>query len=342
MFIIARAKEVTLSLLFFFAFFAFSFAQKRTLLLEDKISIRALEVVGNKVYYVGTDSKMGYVNYKNPSDKKEIKLSNTALQFRTLGYQKNHFYAISIESPAEFFKISRKDLKSRRIQIDTLKTAFYDALHFTNKGIGWTFSDPEGSCTKISKYDPEKEKWEMLPCSMLPQMAEGEAAFAASNTNFSSNGEKLWLATGGKKARIFIQEKGIWKVVETPFVQGESSTGMYSIAFHSMLEGIAVGGDYTKQDQNLNNIITTADGGESWQVQASGMNAGYSTFVSYRPNTGGKEILALGDQHVSISKDAGVTWRVFSKEKGFYVGKWINKKKFVAAGKDKIVLFEFD
>ncbi|MCB4235580.1 hypothetical protein LDL59_12055 [Kaistella anthropi] len=54
-----------------------------------------------------------------------------------------------------------------------------------------------------------------------------------------------------------------WKIYETPFVQGTSSTGIYSIDFYDKNFGIAVGGDYTKQAENVNNIATTHDGGET-------------------------------------------------------------------------------
>ena len=46
-----------------------------TTLLEDQISIRAIEIWKNKVFYVGTDSKFGYVGLINTHDKKQIRLS---------------------------------------------------------------------------------------------------------------------------------------------------------------------------------------------------------------------------------------------------------------------------
>jgi photosystem II stability/assembly factor-like uncharacterized protein len=77
----------------------------------------------------------------------------------------------------------------------------------------------------------------------------------------------------------------------TPFIQGESSQGMYSIDFYDDQFGIAVGGDYTKQDANINNIATTNDGGETWQIQASGQNAGYTTCVKIKPGSKGRRSL---------------------------------------------------
>ena len=63
-------------------------------------------------------------------------------------------------------------------------------------------------------YGPQKERgvykttdggktWNKLSCESLPKTVEGEAAFAASNTNIVLKGNKVWIVSGGKKARVF-------------------------------------------------------------------------------------------------------------------------------------------
>jgi hypothetical protein len=37
--------------------------------------------------------------------------------------------------------------------------------------------------------------------------------------------------------------------------------------------------------------------------------------VKYRPDSGGKEIIAVGDGDISYSNDFGKTWKVISEEK---------------------------
>jgi len=308
---------------------------------NDKISIRALEVYDNKVWYSGTDSKFGYVDLKNPQNHKQIKLSEKKLQFRTLGQDKNSFYAINIESPAEFFKIDKKSLKYEIVFKDTAKTAFYDALHFVNNKLAYTFSDADkDGKLKLALF--KNGKWSMLENDV--KLNEGEAAFAASNTNIASYRNFVWIATGGKTSRILrLFDNGhiyAWDIFNTPFVQGESSQGMYSIDFYDDKFGIAVGGDYTKQADNIDNIATTNDGGKTWQVQASGKNAGYTTCVKIKPGSQGKEIIAVGDQHISYSSDFGRTWKKISDEKGFFVCQWIDGNTIVFAGKDKISVME--
>lgn len=315
-------------------------------ILNDKISIRAIELYDHKVWYSGTDSKFGYVDLKNAKNKKQIKLSEKKLQFRTLAQDKNSFYAINIESPAYFYKIDKKNLSHKIIHTDTVKTAFYDALFVIENRLGYAFSDPDsGNFFKLAKlklFDNAKISFENFNQKLF--LEKGEAAFAASNSNISSKGNYVWIATGGTKSRIFKFDKNhpeaSYKVFETPFIQGESSQGMYSIDFTNEKFGIAVGGDYTKQEANINNIATTNDGGETWQVQASGKNAGYMTCVKIKPGSKGKEIIAIGDKHISYSSDFGKTWKKISDEKGFYVCKWVDKNTVVLTGKDKISMIK--
>jgi len=329
-------KKLIPFLLSFLGIFTFSQQiESFETIFNDKISIRALEIDGDKVWYSGTGSKFGFVDLKNKENRKQINLSDKKLQFRTLAQDKNSFYTINIESPAYFFKISKKDLKSEIVFTDTVKTAFYDALHFVNDQLAYTFSDADkDNMLKLAVY--RKGKWEIFKSNV--QLKSGEAAFAASNTNIASSKNFLWIATGGKASRILrmnLKKENI-EIFETPFIQGESSQGMYSIDFYDDKFGIAVGGDYTKQDENINNIATTNDGGKTWQIQASGKNAGYTTCVKIKPGSKGKEIIALGDKHISYSSDFGKTWKKISDEKGFFVCRWVNANTVVFAGKERI------
>lgn len=313
--------------------------QRTETLLNDKISIRAIGLYDHKVWYSGTDSKFGFVDLKNPENKKQIILSEKKLQFRTLAQDKNLFYAINIESPAEFFKIDKKSLKSEIIFRDTAKTAFYDAFHFVHDKLAYAFSDPDQNHQlKLMVY--QNGSWAKEKSKITLQ--EGEAAFAASNTNIASTSHNVWIATGGKSSRILKLnlKSNAFEIFSTPIIQGESSQGIYSIDFLNDTFGIAAGGDYTKPEANINNIATTNDGGKTWQVQASGKNAGYTTCVKIKPGSGGKEIISVGDKHISYSSDFGKTWTKISDEKNLYVCEWVDAHTVVFAGKDRIVKME--
>lgn len=334
-------KKILPFLLIFLGIYTFSQKiESFETILNDKISIRALEIYDNKVWYSGTDSKFGFVDLKDQKNQKQIKLSEKKLQFRTLGQDKNSFYAINIESPAEFFKIDKKTLKYEIVFKDTAKTAFYDALHFVNDELAYAFSDPDKNKELVLAFY-RNNKWKRLNLEDTIPLNEGEAAFAASNTNIASFKNVVWIATGGKTSRILKFDNDYdFKIFNTPFIQGESSQGIYSIDFLDDKFGIAVGGDYTKQEANVNNIATTNNGGETWQIQASGQNAGYTTCVKIKPNSKGKEIISVGDQHISYSLDFGKTWKKISDEKGFFVCKWVDGNTIVFAGKDKISLMK--
>lgn len=308
-------------------------------ILNDKISIRALKLYNNKVWYSGTDAKFGFVDLKDYKNQKQIKLSEEKLQFRTLGQNKTTFYAINIESPGRFFAIDKKTLKSQVVFEDTAKTAFYDALHFVNDNLAYTFSDADkDQMLKLAVY--KDGQWNRFKNNV--KLNEGEAAFAASNTNISSSKKYLWIATGGKSSRILRMnlkdEK--FEIFNTPFVQGESSQGMYSVDFFDDHFGIAAGGDYTQQEANINNIATTNDGGKTWKIQASGQNAGYTTCVKIKPGSKGKDIIAVGDKHISYSSDFGKTWTKISDEKGFFVCQWIDANRVVLAGNNRIAVIK--
>lgn len=321
-------------------FFQISNAQKLdfSLLLKDKISIRAIQIVDGKVYYVGTDSKLGYVHIKDTIRKKQVRLSTDKLEFRTLAHFDQLLYTANIESPASFYKIDKRDLSFEIFYKDTLRTAFYDAFSYDKNGRGIAISDPTNKGKATFRFFTKKNY--KHHDGIIPLYNEGEAHFAASNTNIATVGNTVWIATGGKTSRIFKfnwDKPYFWNVYNTPFVNGKSSTGIYSIDFYDEKFGVAVGGDYTQQSDNVNNIATTSDGGETWQIQASGKNGGYKTCVKIRPKSKGKDIIAVGDQNIEFSSDYGKTWKTISQEKNLYVCEWIDEDSLVFAGKNRIL-----
>jgi len=325
---------------------AFSFSQKFKIdtLLTDKISIRAIQLWDGKVWYAGSMSKFGYVKIGDPKIKNQVQLNNLNQEFRVIAkFKENFFETVNVGSPAQFFGVSPGDLKVSQLNKVSDSTVFFDSFKVNIKNNdGIAISDPRSDGKPhfiiTSKKNFKKEK-------SLPEYFEGEAHFAASNSNIAMYENETWIATGGKKARIFKfnwSNPYKWEVFETPFTQGTSSQGIYSIDFYDKNFGIAVGGDYTKQADNINNIATTNDGGQTWQIQASGQNAGYMTCVKFRPKTKGKEIVAVGDQHISFSSDYGKTWTKISDEKNLYTCEWLNQDTLILAGKDKIIRLKFD
>ena len=319
----------------------FSFSQKiqTQTIFSDSISIRAIEIWNDKLWYTGTDAKFGYISLNDTTDKKQLILSDKKLQFRTLAQNKEYFYTINIESPAYFFRIDKKTLQSEIVFTDNHPKAFYDALTFNNKK-GIALGDPYGNCMTLLTTNNNGDNWQNIPCYPVHELGKNEAAFAASNTNIYLNNDVFWYVTGGMSSNIFhvIDNDSIIKKQPIKFVNGSPSSGIYSLDMCPDNKfGIVVGGDYTKQSENINNIATSIDGGKTWQVQASGNNAGYTTCVKIRPDTKGKDIIAVGDQHISLSTDYGKNWTKIADEKNLYVCEWVDGNKIVFAGKNRIL-----
>ena len=261
--------------LLFLILFSFAHSQKIEIqtLLKDDISIRAIQIWDNKVWYVGTDSKFGYVSLKNATDKKQIELHYKNLEFRTLAQDQNYFYTINIGSPAYFLRIDKKSNTVFTVATDNNEGAFYDALYFRDDNYALAFSDPLKQCGRLATIKTGDNYFGLCEDTCFIDFKEGEAAFAASNTNIASFKKNVWIATGGTQARILKRDfsncHNSWETFNTPFIQGTSSQGIYSIDFYDESFGIAVGGDYTQQSENISNIATTYDGGETWQIQAS-------------------------------------------------------------------------
>ena len=145
-------------------------------------------------------------------------------------------------------------------------------------------------------------------------------AFAASNTNIIIKGNNTWLVSGGKKTRVFYSsDKGItWKVYETPIVQGEAMTGIFTADFYNDKIGFVAGGNYEKPNQNFQNKALTIDGGKTWKLVGENAGFGYASCVQFVPNSNGKELVAVGANGLFYSHDSGNSWTQFSKDATFY------------------------
>ena len=168
-------------------------------------------------------------------------------------------------------------------------------------------------------------------------MSDGEASFAASNTNIAVVDHTIWVVTGGAKARVLkSSDKGeTWNVFNTPILQGEDSQGIYSVDFYDENHGIIMGGDYTKPNNNIANKAITSDGGLTWTLVSNGKTPNYKSCVQYIPGTEGKELIAVGKTGVSFSNDNGQTWNDISRE-GYYAIQFIDKNTAWLSGNKKI------
>ncbi|MCL5129502.1 oxidoreductase [Algibacter sp. L4_22] len=313
------------------------------ILQDSLLNVRALEIVKetNGAFFLTSSGKAGHI-FESKQDNKisvvyPIAIAPDSIKnnFRSLALTSKNGFALSIESPARLYKI--KNDENTLVYQENHPKAFYDALDFWNNQEGIAIGDPTDGCLSIIITRDGGNNWSKVPCENLPKAKEGEAAFAASDTNIAIVGNSTWVATGGKSSRIlYSSNKGkTWEAIETPVIQGVETTGVYSIDFYDKLNGFAIGGDYTQPENNVANKIRTADGGKTWQLVASGRNPGYRSCVQYIPNSNGEKLVAVGFKGVDVSNDAGNTWQHIS-DQGFYTIRFVSDSVAYAAGAGKV------
>lgn len=186
--------------------------------------------------------------------------------------------------------------------------AFLDAMSFWDANNGIVFGDSVDGQLYIMTTKDGGRVWSRVPAANLPPALEGEGAFAASGTNIAVFGKShAWIGTGAAaKARVLhTSDRGrTWQVADTPLAAGPSS-GIFSIAFRDSKHGAVAGGDYKKEQEAIDNLAVTNDGGATWKL-VKGLS-GFRSVVAYVPGT--KTLIAIGPSGGDYSTDDGQTWK---------------------------------
>jgi len=234
-------KKLTLLLLFTSLFIACSENHEARETVEislekfkiDSSSIRAIEIINDStVVYAGSKGDIGILTGSERNMIATKIVTDTIIpHFRSLAYTKQSVFALSIGNPALLYQY--KDNKLELVYKEEHEKVFYDAMQFFDELNGIAMGDPINDCLSILITRDGGNSWGKIDCSILPKIEDGEAAFAASNTNISIIGENAWIATGGLKARVFhTSDMGLtWKVYNTPIIQGENTTGFILLHF---------------------------------------------------------------------------------------------------------------
>lgn len=304
------------------------------------ISIRAIEVVDkNQLWFAGSSGRYGRIV------RDRIKIDSISHEgrypaFRSIAFNGKHVFLLSIESPALLYKIDPKAPlgNCELVYKETDPKAFYDSMAFFDKKHGLAMGDPTSNCLSVLRTVDGGESWTKVSCDKLPEANEGEAAFAASNTNIAIFENKAWLVTGGKKARVFrTSDLGMhWNVSETPIVQGGKMTGIFSTDFFDAKKGIIMGGNWEKKQFSENTKAISTDGGLTWSTVAKNQPPGYISCVQYRPGGNGNELVAVSTEGIYYSRDSGEYWEKIG-QKGFYSIRFINRELALLSIHEKIV-----
>ena len=303
-----------------------------------KCSIRAIAPIDETTcWYAGSRGQFGYTedggatwyidSIQHP-DQPE-------LAFRSIAHAGRSTFLLSIASPALLYKTDDKGISWDIVYQENDTAAFYDSMAFWDDREGIAMGDPIGGCLSIIITNDGGTSWNKIPCDQLPSIIEGEAAFAASNSNISLYENHVWIVTGGKSARVFHStDRGIsWTAYETPIIQGGKMTGIFSCDFHDAQNGIIIGGDWENQEVNKGNKAMTSDGGKTWKLIADGTDPSYRSCVQYIEDNY-ENIIAVGLPGVSLSTNNGESWTTLSDDAYYTVREAENTLWF--GGADKI------
>lgn len=306
----------------------------------DKISIRAILIDNNKVWYAADKNRFGYFDLKkNRRVERKISKDSLQLEFRSIVQTEKAIFILSIGNPALLYKINKKDLSATLVYKENHEKVFYDAIQFWNNKEGIAIGDPTQDCFSIIITRDGGNSWNKTPCQNSPKLTDGEAAFAASNTNICIKGSKTFVVSGGTKSRVFVSDnKGIsWNYYETPITQGHAMTGIFSADFLNKNTGIVVGGNYEEQSDNSANKAITYDGGKTWKLIGVNEGFGYASCVQFIPNSNGNRLVSVGTTGVFYSNSQGSSWEKLLEDKELFTIRFQNKKTAFAAGKNKLL-----
>jgi photosystem II stability/assembly factor-like uncharacterized protein len=313
-------------------------------LFQDKISIRALVLDYDKVWYAADQSRYGFFDWKrNKKNEFQISPEKADLEFRSMAQTSSSVFILNVGNPAFLYQISKKDGSAKLVYREEHDKVFYDSMQFWNDLEGIAVGDPFEGCFSLIITKDGGNSWKKIQAYQLPKLEEGEAAFAASNTNIVIKGNHTWIVSGGKKSRIFYSaDKGsTWEFFDTPIVQGKQMTGIFTADFYDAKMGFISGGNYEIPSQNFDNKAQTQDGGKTWDLVAQNQGFGYASCVQYFPNGGGKKLVSVGASGLFYSTDGGLSWKQLAKDSSLFTIRFLNDSTAIAAGKNKMILIRF-
>jgi photosystem II stability/assembly factor-like uncharacterized protein len=190
--------------------------------------------------------------------------------------------------------------------------AFYDCFAFWDSKHGIALSDSVDSKFPLLATT-DGANWNPVAVKKMPAALPNEGAFAASGTCIATFGKNdVWFGTGGPAARVFHSaDRGqTWTVAETPIIHGAATQGIFSLAFWSAKDGVAVGGDYKEPTKAQSMAAFTQDGGKTWTLAAHPPSGYRSAVAVGTSNT----LVAVGTSGADVSLDSGNNWSALFTE----------------------------
>lgn len=208
------------------------------------------------------------------------------------------------------------------------KDGFWDTYRRDQRGYeGLLIGDPVNDHFAIWQIGRDDSSFEDKRLRHTPRVHKGEAAFAASNSAIFVDDVffDFWIATGGKNGARVIKRIDhdfdsfgfdTFPSSVVPVGQKVESSGIFGLSFRKgphtsnpekrFLSGIAVGGDYTKPNENNATAAWSSDGGLHWTPSTTPPH-GYRSTVQWSDSL--KLWITAGTNGSDISRDDGRTWQ---------------------------------
>lgn len=311
-------------------------------LFAGKASIRSLAVSPSKLWFGADNGRVGEIDLA--TRKTTIHPVDTLTsELRSIAITQDAVFVLNAGTPATLYRLDLASGRPECVYSEYGPDVFYDSMVFAAAGSGIAIGDPSHGCPSVIRTSDGGRVWKKINCAELPEMRPGEAAFASSNTCVAAKGPRIWIATGGRKSRVlYSADNGkTWTFAETPIRQGETMTGIFSMAFADEKTGMIAGGHYEKPTENTANKAITRDGGKTWTSVADGTGPGYISCIQPIPSRNGKSWVSVGATGVHRSDDFGATWTQLSACPGFYTLIFHSEKVAYAAGRNLVVRLTF-
>ncbi len=194
------------------------------------------------------------------------------------------------------------------------KNGFWDALRMNRQGSdGWLLGDPVNGQFTLFTTKNKGATWTRNDSATLAALAN-EGGFAASNSSLMvDDHDRVSFATGGAKdARVYKAGQDGFRTQVVPLASASPGAGIFSLASTGTYF-VAVGGDYTKPNEQHGTAAFSLDGGQHWSAAATPPH-GYRSSVAF--DSGHKRWIAVGPNGTDVSTDDGRNWRALKPGAG--------------------------
>lgn len=300
--------------------------------LPGQPSIRAVDAIGEKNIWISGSQG----NIFQSTDGGQTWTNRCPPEYRDFDFRGIAVLADSVilamsagdgaEGKAFILKTTDKGQTWKKVFEKTEKGVFFDTIKFRSPWTGYLLGDPVDAYPYFWKTIDAGETWERV--TNLPELAEGEASFAASNSCITVLGENIWFNTQDRIFHSFNSGKN-WRVGNTLFMKGASS-GIFGIFAIDAYTLITVGGDYLPHQEPMLQYAQSNTGGNSWFTHKDFWKIGLTECVdAFGPKN---YLISVGTIGTGISKDTGLSW-VHQDNEPFHVVKCF-ENYCIAAGPD--------